>query len=484
MKARFSQKGLLLIFFMSAFTSVALANYIISQTTASSSGQLIVTGDIVNQNPKLPSTGYMVELFRYSDMGGPVSVIATVTQKAGSVFNLYDQSIAEFKHVNPDIHYSILVMQHLANGSLIRLLNYHWSSELQGNNVVNPIALNLIVLADGNVKLVVNGKVVPHIINISGTNTGKEPNNSNQTSLNSIGGNGQEIVSDEWPIYIFNGNHTVGTNGQQDAAYTLSSYNPISVPSPYPNVAYAQPNSCFPVIGGEGVYCWVKVASWSNLPTTIGEATGSGYMTDIFSYGQSSGSQLDVVESANGGGWSVSGSWTLYNTQSEATTWPPLHCCTNYYAETYFNYEEDQLEYSYIFCWTYDDYQIWATGWDGGDVGWIDAGPSSSPPGDCLPPSTVEQDYSYGQYAAGSGFTEDTANGYRYSVAVTISAGIVGTSASAQIGDTTAYNHHTSQSITFGYQYPYYYLYTNGKYSDVSQWPVLFSTNTQAYCGP
>jgi hypothetical protein len=292
MKARFSQKGLLLIFFMSAFTSVALANYIISQTTASSSGQLIVTGDIVNQNPKLPSTGYMVELFRYSDMGGPVSVIATVTQKAGSVFNLYDQSIAEFKHVNPDIHYSILVMQHLANGSLIRLLNYHWSSELQGNNVVNPIALNLIVLADGNVKLVVNGKVVPHIINISGTNTGKEPNNSNQTSLNSIGGNGQEIVSDEWPIYIFNGNHTVGTNGQQDAAYTLSSYNPISVPSPYPNVAYAQPNSCFPVIGGEGVYCWVKVASWSNLPTTIGEATGSGYMTDIFSYSQSSGSQL------------------------------------------------------------------------------------------------------------------------------------------------------------------------------------------------
>jgi|GEM_PF-1504604 len=210
---------------MSAFTSVALANYIISQAAISSSGQLVVTADIVNQNPKLPSTGYMVELFRYSDMGGPVSVIATVTQKAGSVFNLYDQSIAGFKHVNPDIHYSILVMQHLANGSLIRLLNYHWSSELQGNNILNPITLNLIVLADGNVRLIVDGKIVPHIINIAGTNNGTVPNNSNQTSSNSIGGNGQEIASDEWSIYIFNGNHNVGTSQQQDAGYTLSANN-------------------------------------------------------------------------------------------------------------------------------------------------------------------------------------------------------------------------------------------------------------------
>jgi|GEM_PF-1698259 hypothetical protein len=87
MNSGFSQKVLLLIFLVSALTSLDLVNYIFTQKATSSSGQL-VTVDIVNQNPKLPSTGYIVEHFHYSDIGETVNVTATVAQKAGKVFNL------------------------------------------------------------------------------------------------------------------------------------------------------------------------------------------------------------------------------------------------------------------------------------------------------------------------------------------------------------------------------------------------------------
>ncbi len=86
-------------------------------------------------------------------------------------------------------------------------------------------------------------------------------------------------------------------------------------------------------------WCELDVAEWSNVWTTIGEGTGTGYMTDSFQYGQSSASTVST-EVTTGNGWSASGSTT--NQASSTTTWPNLYCCWNYYADTQFYYKENQ----------------------------------------------------------------------------------------------------------------------------------------------
>jgi len=213
-------------------------------------------------------------------------------------------------------------------------------------------------------------------------------------------------------------------------------------------------------------------------------------MGDTFAYGQSSGSTLSIDASANGGAWSVSGSYSWFNQNSAAVTWPTLNCCWNWLTQSHFNYEEDQLEWCPILICgqMQSSYQIWASGWNGGAEPWTPeggkAGPSSSQPGDCLAASSLPNHYSYAPYAANSGFTFDAANGYKYSLSASLSAGIVGTTFSAGITDTTDYSQHTTQTITFGNHYTYYYLYTNGLYSSVLNWPVIFSTNSAAHCGP
>jgi hypothetical protein len=107
-------------------------------------------------------------------------------------------------------------------------VNYHQYSELEGNEIINPIVLNLIVLADENVQVVVDGKVVPHITNADGANIGKGPVNSNQTSSNGMEGDGKEVASDGWPIYVFDCNYTVSNNQQKDVSYNYIDENPIS----------------------------------------------------------------------------------------------------------------------------------------------------------------------------------------------------------------------------------------------------------------
>ena len=432
----------------------------------------LVSISITNNTSTLPSSGYQIMVWRYAETGGAPTLAASTTANAGTTVQLSDPGLSSFYHYNPSVHYSLLVMLSLPNRSIIQLCNYHWGSPVTGSygglggNVVSTESV-AIALTSGGMQLAVNGQSVPYQVT--------KPSPNSQTGNMTTGKSANLAVaapatsSQMWPITVL---HPANQGGGK--------------------VSPDSPNGCFFNGGLLWYYCWVKVATFQSLPTTIGEATGSGYMGDTFAYGQSSGSTLSVDASANGGSWSVSGTYTWTNQNSAATTWPTLQCCWNWYIQTMFNYEEDQLEWCPLgICGQMQSsYQIWASGWDGGAEPWTPeggtAGPSSSPPGDCLAPSSLPNVYSYALYAPNSGFTYDAANGYSYSWAVSITAGmgIVGTSATAGISDTTSYNQHTTQTITFGNHYSAYYLYTNGLYSSVLKWPVIFSTNNAAHCGP
>jgi len=242
-------------------------------------------------------------------------------------------------------------------------------------------------------------------------------------------------------------------------------------------------------------FCWVDVAEWSNVWTTIGEGTGTGYMTDMFTYGQSSAATI-AEELTSGNGWSVSGSTT--QSASSDTTWAPLHGYGNWYANTQFYYVEEEeyacnpwdwnsgtnicsTQYSPQFEAT-TGYVIFASYWQQSDESWGGAGQSSSSPGSCLSISQVQSDgLSWSQYAANSQHTINVANGYGYSSAAYIGNPQGGPAVT--ISDSTYYQQHTNQAFTFGAQYSYYYLYTNGYYSGSdANWPVIFSTTSAGGC--
>ena len=121
---------------------------------------------------------------------------------------------------------------------------------------------------------------------------------------------------------------------------------------------------------------------------------------------------------------------------------------------------------------------VYAVYWQGSDEAWLDAGTSTSLPGDCLSLSTIQSDgLSWEEYAANTQHTITTANGYYYSVGATITSPYGGPSVS--FTSTTAYNQHTTEAFSFQSQYSYYYLYANSYYSGQdTNWPIVFSSNT------
>jgi hypothetical protein len=232
--------------------------------------------------------------------------------------------------------------------------------------------------------------------------------------------------------------------------------------------------------------CWVYIATYANVWTTIGEAHATGYMTNEFTYGTSS-SDTTSVELTTGSGWSVDGSST--NSASESTNWPLLYGGDGYYSNTQFAYEDDEwyvcnpLDWNGYTCPVQDylatsEYVVYAVYWQGSDEAWLDAGTSTSLPGDCLSLSTIQSDgLSWEEYAANTQHTITTANGYYYSVGATITSPYGGPSVS--FTSTTAYNQHTTEAFSFQSQYSYYYLYANSYYSGQdTNWPIVFSSNT------
>jgi len=447
-----------------------LLSLLLTSVTHASNTMPVASVTILNNNTgTTPTSGYLISLWRYPEGGGQPTAVAA-SSGSGQTVRLYDFGLQAFPHTNPGVHYSVLALQKLQNGSVIRLSNYHWGTFVVEGQVSKTEDLALKVV-DNGIQIAVNGQAVPYQLAPSRPFSTQR---DNMTSMPNSVAPSQMTSQNTWPMIILQPAGSMTSSPQASATSETGSS----------SVAPNSPGDCYSYPDGT-IVCWNVVQTWNTVVTTIGEGTGSGYMSDVFSYGVSSGSQLDVVESANGGGWSIQGSWTIYNSQSAAATWPNLYCCWNYLANSYFNYEEDQLEVCNIWCTTYNQYQIWATGWDGGTEAWGTAGTSDSSPGDCLPQSTLQQSYSYAPYAPGSGFTYTTANGYRYSFSTTISANIVGTSYSATIGDSTSYDQHTTQQMSFGNQYSNYYVYTNAIYSGgVTQWPVLFTSNTAAHCGP
>jgi hypothetical protein len=459
-KQRILRIGEVLLFAMIlSIPSAALASSL-------NSSSIVVSINITNNTSNLPNSGYQIMFWRYPEGGGAPTLAASAISSAGKTIQLSDSGLSQLHKNSQYVHYSALVMLSLPNGSLIQLCNYHWTSQIVGIHNTEDIA---IILTTGGIQLSANGQSVPYQA------TAASPSSPTGNVTSGIGFSTKTAAAEissqpTWPITVLQATGRA-SSGQQSSQVTPDS-----------------PSSCY--WNWIWYYCWVQVATWQSVPTTIGEATGSGYMGDTFAYGQSSGSTLSVDASANGGAWSVSGSYTWFNQNSGTVTWPTLQCCWNWLIQSHFNYEEDQLEYCpLMLCGVMQSsYQIWASGWQGGAEPWTPqgghAGPSSSQPGDCLAASALPNHYSYAPYAAYSGFTFDAANGYKYSLSASLSVGIVGTTFSAGITDTTDYSQHTTQTITFGNHYSTYYLYTNGLYSNVLNWPVLFSTNSAAHCGP
>jgi hypothetical protein len=482
-KRKISSKSLILIATIAVLTlypsagllrTSAYSNSLGSnQTTLSNTPAATIT--LSSSVLQLQSSNYIAFLFRYSETGG-VAIASSAPLANGLQSSLIDSGLSSFPHTQPDIHYSILVLQEFANGTVAQILNYHWGAQIVGatngvgGSVSSPESIVLNLLTNGT-RVSVNHESVPY--QIPSTSAPSTPNHSNSTSttLTTQTASESATYTSTWPRTIL---HTTSTNtANQKAAPARNTYSP------------AAPNSCY--WDFSIYYCWNTVYTWYTQPSEIGEATGSGYMQDVFSYGVNSGSELSIVASSNGGVWSASGSYTQYNQGSSAVTWSNLDCCNNYYANTYFDYQEDQLQgCSNGNCVNYQDYQIWDSAWDGGDESWLNAGSTiNDSPGDCVSPSSLSGTYSYSPYSGNSQTTQKTANGFVYSDSITIGSNIVGSSYSAQISDTTYYNHYTTQTITFGTQYTNYYVYTNGIYSGgYTTWPVLFTTNTNAHCGP
>ena len=445
-----SSLGILLLVIASPFSHVS----------AQSSNLPVISLTVTNASgASNAGNGYEAILWRYpTTSSGPTDVASAVINSSGTV-NLYDQGLTSFSHPNSYVHYSILVLQRQANGSLLQVTNYHWTSEITGssNGVGGEIVATqelVLTINDGRVAIVSNGQIVPYVV-VSSSSAETAGLNATHITTQSTG-----TSNSAWPMAILTA--TSSPNGGS----SLNSIQPDTVAD------------CFYI--GMYEYCWSIVESWTNQWTTIGEATGSGDMSDTFSYGVSSGSTLGVAVST-GGSWSISGSYTITNQQSSATTWPVLHCCANYLANSQFNYDDGQLcDYVLVSCIAYyDSYQIWATGWDGSDQAWLDAGQSTSSPGDCLSLTTIQDDgYSYGEYAANSNHSVTMDSDYTYGVALTIGSPTGGTG-NAQISDTTAYSSHTTQAISFSYEHSYYYLYSN---EGGNKYPVLFSSNSDDGC--
>jgi len=427
---------------------------------------LPVASVTIYNNSALPKTGYDLVVWRYSETGGTPALVGFAKANASQTVNFFDQSLASYRHQGEFVHYSMLAIQRLANGSWLQLANYYWASLTVGaiagaggrTSATQVIAITQVT--SSGVEVESNDVLVPYATP-SAPQAGTATTGANVTASSSTSATAPQAASSEdWPVEVLT---SVSTSSS----------------SPQPSGL----NGCYS--NGYGLsWCWNPVKYWYNVWTSIGEATGSGYMIDTFSYGVGSASQLGVAVSAGGAAWSISGSWTLTNGQSAATIWPNLQCCTNYLTNSQFNFEEDQLcVYVILTCVKQNSYQIWAPGWDGSDEGYLNAGASHTSPGDCLTLSAIKAaGYSYGTFAAGSKYTVTNSNGFTYTIAVTIGSP-AGNPGSASISDTTAYNRDTTQAISFGTHYTYYYLYSNAKpVGGVNQWPVLFSTNTAAHC--
>ena len=237
--------------------------------------------------------------------------------------------------------------------------------------------------------------------------------------------------------------------------------------------------------------CWVYITTYTNVWTTIGEGHASGYMTNVFTFGTYSSASISV-EITSGSGWSADGSST--QSASESTSWPGLHGYGGFYANTQYAYEDDE----WYFCNPWDwngftcpltdylastTYIVSPVYWQGSSEGWLAAGFSSSPPGECLSLSQIQNmGLSWEQYAGGSKHTITTANGYSYSFAAGIPNPYGGGSL-VSFGSQTVYNQHTTEQYTFGTQYSTYYLYANKYYNGPDTlWPIVFTTNPLAKC--
>ena len=431
----------------------------------------VAMATIANNNPNLRGNAYDIALWRYSEIGGPPQLASSANLAAAGQVALFDSSLSTFTHSSPYVHYSVVILETLRDGTIAQLANYHWTSQLNGYKgntggyVDRTEILSLNQLSNGRTSITSNSQVVPYMAPtsyapVSNTNSTPTRNTNTASSLT--------VESDSWPTSILK------VSVSHEHASTIQP-------------AFQTPGCYY----YEVEYCWVAIKTWNNVWTTIGEASGSGYMSDYFSYGVQSSSQIATAASSGGGGWSVSGSWTVTNTQSQSTNWPVLHCCSNWLTNSQFNYEEDQMcfpysDYTGNYCTWTNSYQIYAPGWDGSAEAWLNAGISNSSPGDCQTLSTIQTNgWSYGTFAAGSGTTISNDNGFQYSSAVTVGGTIGDNTGSVTLSDTTAYNYHTSQAFSFGTQYSYYYLYSGTPPNNgVNQYPVIFSTNTAAHCGP
>lgn len=421
----------------------------------------VASVSIQDNFPNSSNGAYTILFFRYLEDGEPI-LLSSSTIKAGQSVSLYDSFLSS-RQSDPYVHYSVLVLQELPNGSIAEILNYHWTAIVKedatglGNAVSSTERIVLTRLHDdSSTNVQVNGMIIPYQKELIITESDRY--SSFATHVNTkLEERAQNTLSTAWPI---NGLSEIGTISQAENS------EPSSFASTSTKLAHAE----------GGFWKWVNIKLWNGVWTIVGEGSAIGNMTDVFSFGNYSGIELDVVTSVNGGAWSISGSWML-NASGVIISYPPLHCCGNYYAKTGINFEEDQLEFcGLVTCRLLDVYQIHPIGWNGGASGWTDAGSSTSLPGSGLSPDLIEKlGLSCLAFPAGEQFVLAPGNGYRYNNATMLN-GVKGAPDNVTIGDVTFYEHHSLHHFTFGNEYPFYYLYTSSIYSDPSQWPVVFTS--------
>jgi hypothetical protein len=210
---------------------------------------------------------------------------------------------------------------------------------------------------------------------------------------------------------------------------------------------------------------WAKVGTQEQW-TVIGEVHASDGISTQFSYGVSQSMSLQIGASANGGGWSISGSITIQNTFTNTLASPWISAAA-YQVQSHYVYEED----SYMVCSSLNgggyqpagQYKVYPTS----QV--YDAQFGSSIGGDYASPCDVLNGVygTYGNPQAGWSKSVSESAGFTYSVGATLTGLIGGSTTSLSIGVTTQYTVSTTTTVSINYQignqYPnVYYYYRSG----------------------
>lgn len=368
----------------------------------------------------------VVTLWRYAPSTGATTLVGQkVTPLASSDLSFSDPQVSMMSQISPYVHYSISAYELTASGQMLNFVNYHWD-HIAGASTLKVITLDPAV-------------------------------NSSYTAAHQ--------TSDVVPN-ISHSNSSSPTSDSLSSPTQVSSSSPASGPN-YP---------CSPCSG------WVTIKTWYGQFSIVGEAHAAGYLTLQYVFGTSSGSEFDVMVGTSG--WSASGSKTQDSTTSQ--TWPNLSCCQGWLAETQFDYVEQEF---FSYGSPTGQYQSFVTNYDGGlptcggPNAWICAGnPYADPASDCASPPAITngQEGSYFTEPANSPpVVKEQSNGFKYSFSVNLPSP-VGDTATLNLGDTTSYNQHVTQTITTGGQYSTYYFYGGPG----GGFPVIFSSNSAGHCGP